>query len=122
MSDGPKICGGCNQNIPSRWVTGLNKFWHHDCFRCTSCNRVVAPTESFYDNGGKPECFNCKGAPQVHTCGICNGTISGQRLIYLANTYHYGCKRCTKCNQAFTADQHANIKILANGDFVHTNC
>ncbi|KAL5252890.1 hypothetical protein ACHWQZ_G015600 [Mnemiopsis leidyi] len=122
MSEGPKICGACNENIPNHWVIGLDKFWHQDCFCCGVCGRVVDAKETFYEKDGKPVCHRCQTKNFVEKCGVCQEPIIGNRMIYKDIHYHYTCLNCKKCGQPFKEEQHDQIKILENGDFVHDNC
>ncbi|KAL0273944.1 UNVERIFIED_CONTAM: hypothetical protein PYX00_006501 [Menopon gallinae] len=43
FGSGMKICGGCGSKIVERFLLhALDRYWHHGCLKCSSCNAMLA--------------------------------------------------------------------------------
>lgn len=116
-----KVCKGCNVTIDKAWVIALDGHWHHDCFTCLLCRRVIDPNESFHTNDGKPVCHGCNTKTFVAKCAVCSDPIHGTRLMYKNKDYHYTCVNCAKCGKPLEQKEHDNIKIVKE-KFQHNTC
>jgi len=96
-------CAKCRQQIDasSRELNALEKYWHPDCFVCTSCATPLS--NSFYNVSGMPYCDNCAEAKATQSqaqgnCGTCGRAITnGSFITYGSANYHSNCFLCHMC-------------------------
>lgn len=51
-----KICDKCSQPLLKDFFSALGKYWHKDCFRCTTCNALIDVSDGFLESDGKIYC------------------------------------------------------------------
>ncbi|XP_063678616.1 four and a half LIM domains protein 2-like isoform X1 [Bolinopsis microptera] len=117
-----KVCAGCEKEIESAWVVALNKHWHHDCFKCSHCDRKIDSKEQFLTNLGNPVCMGCNNDHFRSKCAVCSKPIAGTSLIYKESSFHHACVNCYVCDEAFKVGDHENIRIVNGKDFKHADC
>lgn len=43
MATGNQQCAGCGNRICERWLLfALERYWHNNCLKCTSCGTALA--------------------------------------------------------------------------------
>jgi len=105
--DGERVCSKCRKqevclrcgfvisNEISSEVDG--KFWHKDCFVCTSCKK---PLDKFFEKDHQFYCAECAILAEKH-CAQCGKKIKDSRKIVkeLGKIWHHDCFRCHYCNR-----------------------
>jgi len=89
-------CYGCNASITGKYFTAFGKYYHENCFKCTSCSRLL--NGSFYEGNGNAYCeadYNRIFGPKCLRCGeSISGTIMKDNK---GGSYHTSCFNCTQC-------------------------
>ncbi|XP_014673910.1 PREDICTED: actin-binding LIM protein 1-like isoform X2 [Priapulus caudatus] len=111
-------CAGCNKALQDgHAVLALDKHWHEDCFRCTSCNQILHG--EYMGREGQPYCENdYQNLFGVH-CAGCLQYITGRVLQAGDQHYHPECSCCGRCGEVFTEGQEM---FLQGSEIWHPHC
>ncbi len=96
-------CIDCRKAIIGEYVSALGADWHHGCFRCASCGRVLGD-RSFVEHAGQAYhafCYHERFSPR---CAGCGEPISGQYTNALGRSWHPEHFRCARCGKPFDGD------------------
>lgn len=116
----------------------LNRHWHENCFRCTSCetplfNKEYMTSKLDKDNEDSQNklidslehqmaahCMTCYKAKLSVRCSYCNRIIEG-KVLQAGNDLHFHptCCRCFKCGFLFT---HAQEMYVQGKAIWHAHC
>jgi paxillin len=94
------ICAGCGQNILGEVVQGLGKTYHPEHFICGSCHNPLG-TNTFYEQGGKPQCETCFQQFFCPRCSHCEKPIVDRCITALGKKWHVEHFICTQCLKPF---------------------
>lgn len=72
------ICAKCDNALRGSYVTALGRKYHVDHFTCTGCPKLFGKDESYYDEGGKPYCFEHYASWYAQQCHGCNLAVLKQ--------------------------------------------
>ncbi|KAH7726693.1 Protein Y1A5A.1 [Aphelenchoides avenae] len=97
-------CAVCNQSLGDEAVMALNRLWHPEHFRCSSCENPIRQTYQAAEN--KPYCVQCFAKNFNPKCAGCHETLVDTCLLALDKHWHPQCFRCNGCS-----------KPLANGEY-----
>ncbi|XP_014238623.1 LIM domain-containing protein B-like isoform X2 [Trichogramma pretiosum] len=109
MSTNIQQCGGCGNRIVDRWLLhALDRYWHNNCLKCTSCGLALAEIgPSCYAKGNMILCKNdyTRLFGNSGCCAACGQTIPATELVTRAggNVFHTKCFQCTKCGTQLTS-------------------
>ena len=114
------VCNICNKpiSVGQSQIKKNNKYWHSDCYRCTSCNKKLIG-ETVYTKGTEMVCESCATGGKVMACVACHGRIQpNDRYVGHKNEFwHSICFNCLLCNVSLVDEQfmkhHGNPLCLA---------
>jgi len=92
------VCGSCSKVVYGAATVALNRKYHPDCFKCTTCGDAL--TGEFYEVAGHPFCKRDYAQKNLPTCGLCSQKIdNGATTIFdrEGNSYHDTCFCCDRC-------------------------
>ncbi|XP_044753539.1 leupaxin-like isoform X2 [Coccinella septempunctata] len=91
-------CSKCNEHILTEAVEAFNKFWHVNCFTCTTCQKPIKPPLYFVKDG-KPYCIEDYEKNFAPKCKGCGEYIFEDHLKVLGGMWHFTCFVCKDCKK-----------------------
>ncbi|KAK9881780.1 hypothetical protein WA026_017298 [Henosepilachna vigintioctopunctata] len=89
-------CSKCHDYITEEVVNALGKFWHVQCFTCTTCNTPIKPPY-FFQRDGKPYCNDDYAKHFTPLCTGCGEHIFEEYLEIRGRKFHTNCFLCKNC-------------------------
>jgi len=97
---GPE-CAGCQLALSEgQALIALERQWHVDCFKCSTCGAVL--DGEYMGRDGLPYCERDYQAAYGVACAYCGRFISG-KVLQAGDSHHFHptCARCSKCGDPF---------------------
>jgi len=91
------FCPGCQGPVDGPCVTFENHEWHHQCFKCGYCKKIIDKSECILKDNilFHRECYS---RLYVDRCANCGEMVDSSSCIRLNGVvYHLSCFSCTKC-------------------------
>ncbi|CAG7829482.1 unnamed protein product [Allacma fusca] len=108
------LCGGCGLLIKDRfYVLAVDKQWHNDCLKCTTCGDLLYNQITCFSKDGHIYCKDdYYRLYQVRRCGRCQGGINPQELVMRAKdlVYHLQCFVCVICSRVLNKGDHFGMR------------
>jgi len=114
-------CGKCKTFIIGRVIKAMNNSWHPDCFRCASCDCVLADA-GFVRNAGRALCRDCHAKEKASglgrcLCHKCHTIIEEPVLRFKGEVYHPYHFNCNNCKVELNSEAREK-----NGDLYCLRC
>uniref|UniRef100_A0A0X3NI87 LIM zinc-binding domain-containing protein n=2 Tax=Schistocephalus solidus TaxID=70667 RepID=A0A0X3NI87_SCHSO len=93
-------CSICGETCASSFLRLNGSYFHRHCFRCHLCQCDLQKT-GHYKKEGKLYCPKDFERAFGSPCGICNCSISGDRVLALGLQFHRKCFHCYLCRAVF---------------------
>ncbi|GAA5808596.1 hypothetical protein MFLAVUS_001988 [Mucor flavus] len=93
-------CPACNKPIEGSVVSAMEKIWHTQCFRCTTCHKTLE-NEQYYEKDNEPYCGKDYRKMYSLHCDFCHEPIENSAISALGKHYHEGHFGCTTCQKPF---------------------
>lgn len=94
-------CAFCNEAIPDRCITAMERKWHVKCFVCNNCLQPF-PGGEFFEKAGMPYCRGCFSTNVASPCGGCGQPAAGGAVVNALNRqWHVQCFACDYCKRPF---------------------
>ncbi|MCA9733662.1 MAG: protein DA1 [Deferribacteres bacterium] len=65
------ICQQCKKTIDGEYIVALNRAWHPQHFRCSTCNKPLVGSR-FFEKANKPYCQDCYNKKFSPLCDVCH--------------------------------------------------
>eukprot|EP00808_Paulinella_micropora_P020633 g48.t1 len=96
-------CGSCREQVQSRSVWALGKYWHSEHFRCTGvCGQPMAGQQYFIQDH-QPYCKTDFLSLFGKRCGACGKYVLDGLELEDKTNYHPKCLKCQTCGALATA-------------------
>lgn len=94
-------CGACGKATGEGRLALLGKYWHRDCFVCTTCRQPFKDGK-FFEHGGLPYCEREYRSLQT-ICAGCKQPIAGAYLQAMGTNWHPEHFVCANCSGSLSS-------------------
>ncbi|XP_031637190.1 actin-binding LIM protein 3 isoform X4 [Contarinia nasturtii] len=93
-------CTRCQKKCSGEVLRVTDKYFHKQCFQCTTCHKSLA-SGGFFSKDGAFYCTTDYQKLFGTKCAACKLYVEGEVVSTMDNTYHQKCFTCSRCNQPF---------------------
>ena len=98
-------CEVCNSPIAGKAIQFSLKWYHVDCFLCSSCKEpLVGQNGKVKEKDGEPYCQRCV-LDTYKKCYKCSGPITSRHTVYNNHPFHLECFQCNRCGTSVASSE-----------------
>ena len=101
------ICGNCSSPVIGRSIRVVQKVFHHDCFVCFQCKKLLI-NEPWYQHEGQMYCADDYKRLFLLACDKCKQPLLENYITAMDKNWHKDCFVCTSCSSPINRFQDLN--------------